>query len=275
MFKLNVPEDDGLIISSVGEWSKDKHYFLQRYIDAFTSSMKGKKWEGLHYIDLFAGAGIERLEDSQVLDWGSPLIAAQAPHPFTRLHLCEFQKNKYDALRNRIMKFRPDSQVLHGDANEKVSEILSIIPANTLSLAFLDPFGLHLDYNTLQQLAQRRVDFIIFFPDRLDVLRNWEQVYMSDPNSNLDRCLGKGANWRDIFNNTPHDQRAEQLKKLYESQIKALGYTNIEYQRITTKDNHPLYLLLFCSQSPLAARLWRNISRKQPDGQRLLSFPEE
>lgn len=51
------PTDDGLEISTVGEWSRDKHHFLSRYIDAFTNAMKKKGWSGLHYIDLFAGAG--------------------------------------------------------------------------------------------------------------------------------------------------------------------------------------------------------------------------
>lgn len=274
MHQLSVPQDDGLIIPKVGQWSKDKHYFLYRYIDAFTTSMKGKKWEGFHYIDLFAGAGIERLEDSGILEWGSPLIAAQAPYPFTRLHLCEQEKEKYDALQTRITNIRTDSQILCGDANEKVFSIFKEIPPKTLSLAFLDPFGLHLDYQTLQELARRRVDFIIFFPDHLDVLRNWESYYFNNLTSNLDCCLGKGADWRSIIDKTPRNQLAEQFKKLYMSQIHKLGYNYIEQQRITLKNNHPLYLLLFCSQSDLAAKLWRNISQKQPNGQRLLPFTE-
>lgn len=272
MFNLSVPQDDGLIIPTVGEWSKDKHYFLQRYIDAFTTSMKDKKWEGLHYVDLFSGSGMERLEDSNTLEWGSPLIAAQSPHPFTRLHLCEFNKTKYEALSHRILKFRSDSQILYGDANEKVEEILQEIPNKTLSLAFLDPFGLHLEYNTLRQLSRRRMDFIIFFPDHLDAIRNWEHNYFDNPNSNLDRCFGEGSNWRDIIDKTPSNLFAEQLKKLYVTQIQKLGYSQIDYHRITLKNGRPLYLLLFCSQNSLAAKLWRNISQKQPDGQRLLSF---
>jgi hypothetical protein len=59
VFHLDPPEDDGLYIPEVGAWSADKHHFLRRYIDAFTTAMKGKKWDGLHYIDLFASAGIE------------------------------------------------------------------------------------------------------------------------------------------------------------------------------------------------------------------------
>ena len=90
-----------------------------RYIDAFTTYMKNKKWRGLH------------------------------------------------------------SQLLHGDANEKICEIVREIPRRTLTLAFLDPYGLHLDYETLKVLSSIRADLIIFFPDHLDALRNWEYNYLA------------------------------------------------------------------------------------------------
>ena len=110
-----------------------------RYIDAFTTSMKGKKWSGLCYIDLFAGAGIERLKMSKELDWGSPLIAAYARRPFDRLHLCDKKKRVCTALKSRIANVRPDSQVLQGDANQRVHDVVREIPTGTLSLTFLDP----------------------------------------------------------------------------------------------------------------------------------------
>lgn len=65
MPELPPPDDDGLIIPEVGEWSRDKHHFLRRYIHAFTTAMKDKGWSGLHYIDLFAGAGMERIKGGQ------------------------------------------------------------------------------------------------------------------------------------------------------------------------------------------------------------------
>lgn len=271
MFELPPPEDDGLYISTVGEWSHDKHYFLMRYIDAFTTSMKNKKWEGLHYIDLFASAGIERLETSQKLDWGSPMIAAKAPHSFDRLHLCEKIKRKYDAPKSRIGQIKPDSQVLHGDANKEIHEIAKEIPQGTLSLAFLDPYGLHLEFETLRVLSDIRADLIIFFPDHLDALRNWEKNYLNNPNSNLDRCLGSGADWRSILNKTPQARLAEVLRDLYVGQIKLLGYSEFEYERIKMK-GHPLYVLIFCSRHPLAAKLWRGIAGKKPNGQRTFPF---
>lgn len=271
MFELKPPEDDGLLMPTVGEWSRDKHYFLMRYIDAFTTAMKGKQWSGLHYIDLFAGAGIEQLENSKELDWGSPLIAAQAPHPFDCLHLCELKQNKFKALKKRVEKLRPDTQFLQGDANDKIEQIIKEIPQKSLSLAFLDPYGLHLDFETLRVLAQKRTDLIIFFPDHLDVVRNWEHNYFDNPDSNLDRCLGKGADWRTLIEEVPRGRLAETLRKLYVSQIRTLGYSHFEYERIYMK-GHPLYCLIFCAHHPVAAKIWRGVSGKKPDGQRTFDF---
>lgn len=272
MYQLDPPDDDGLYVPSVKEHSKDKHYFLSRYINAFTTSMKGK-WSGLHYIDLFAGAGIERLNESGTLDWGSPLIAAQAPHPFTALHLCEKNKRKYEALVQRIHRLGLDSQILRGDANEKIHEIMRTMPPKTLSLAFLDPYGLHLEFETIKRLSDIRADLIIFFPDRLDALRNWDRHYLNDPDSNLDRCLGGGADWRSILDSAPQNHLAEALRELYVKQIGSLGYTEFRYQRIEAK-GHPLYVLILCSRSKIAAKLWSGISGKEPNGQRMLPFRE-
>jgi len=271
MAKLAQLVDDGRYIPTVGQWSSDKHYYLSRYMDAFTASMR-EKWGSLHYIDLFAGAGIERLKESKVLESGSPILAALARFPFSRLHLCEKSRIKYKALTIRVSQVRADSQILLGDANERVDEIVREVPTrDTLSLAFLDPYGLHLEFETLRKLSNVRADLSIFFPDHIDALRNWERHYLKDPDSNLDRCLGQGADWRSILNATPANRLAEVLRELYVDQIRSLGYCEFEYQRINMK-GHPLYTLIFCSRSFFAAKLWRSISITESDSQRRLPF---
>jgi hypothetical protein len=114
MPELPQPQDDGLYIPEVGEWSSDKHYYLMRYMDAFTTSMRDK-WHGLHYIDLFAGTGIERLRESKALEWGSPMLAAQTRFPFTRLHLCEKNRIRFKALTARIDRAKAGTQLLQGE----------------------------------------------------------------------------------------------------------------------------------------------------------------
>jgi len=271
MFKLTPPKDDGLYIPTVGQQSSDKHYFLMRYIDVFTTSMKGK-WKALYYIDLFAGAGIERLRVSKKLHWGSPMIAANAPKPFDRLHLCELDQHKYEVLSKRVARIRPDSQILNGDANEKIHDIAKEIPQGTLSLAFLDPYNLQIDFEMLILLARKKADLIIFFPDRLDVLRNWKHYYYANANSKLDRHLGLGSNWRPILDEAPPNKRVEVLREFYVKQLKQkFGYTQVDYERIPSQ-GRPLYYLIFCSRCELGAKFWREISRKKPDGQRTFKF---
>jgi three-Cys-motif partner protein len=272
MFELPPPEDDGLCAPEVGEWSRDKHHFLRRYLDAFTESMKGKQWSSLHYIDLFAGAGLERLRDSGELEWGSPLIAAQVPHPFARLHLCELNREKYEALSQRLTRFSlpHPPQVLFGDANIRVGEVVAAIPQGSLSVAFLDPYGLHCHFSTLKALAEKRVDLIVFFPDHLDAMRNWK-FYEAQPNSNMDQVLGPGVDWLSNVLKAPKSKWAERLRGLYEKQIRTLGYSEFEYERISAK-RHPLYRLIFCSRDKAATRIWRGISKKKPDGQYSINF---
>jgi three-Cys-motif partner protein len=271
MLELPSPEDDGLYIPEVGEWSTAKHHFVSRYMDAFTNAMKGKRWNGLYYIDLFAGAGIERIRGTQSLEWGSPLLAAQIRYPFTGLCLCERDKRKHDALLKRVGRF-PNVQLLPaGDANKCIHKVIQQIPERSLSLAFLDPYGLHLEYDTIAVLAQRRVDLIIFFPDYLDALRNLDEYYRSDPDSNLDRCLGDGADWRTILDEVPHDKRAMKLRQLYEAQLRKLGYSEFDLERISI-GKHPAYLLIFCSCHPAGAKIWRGISLRKPDGQGTFDF---
>lgn len=270
MPKLPQPEDDGLIIPAVGPQSAEKHYFLKHYINAFTTSMKGK-WS-LHFIDLFAGSGIERLRGSSKLQWGSPMLAVRAPKPFDGLHLCELNREKYEALKVRIGHHRPDAQILNGDANQLRVEIAKAIPRRALSLAFLDPYGLQLDFATLELLADLRADLIIFFPDRLDILRNWKQYYYDKPNSNLDRYLGLDSGWRTMLDATPPGQCREALKKLYRTRLRErLRYPIVEHERIPTA-GRPLYYLVFCSRSDLGAKFWKDITRKKPDGQRTWDF---
>lgn len=271
--KLPDPIDDGLCIPKVKDHSRDKHHFLARYVSAFTRAMHKKKWSGLHYVDLFAGAGIERLEESGKLSLGSPMIAANAFPRFSRLHLCELKKVRFAALKKRILESKQptEPQILNGDANDCVSEIVASIPRGTLTLAFLDPYGLHLDFETIRRLSSIRADLIIFFPDRLDALRNWKLNYHDDPDSNLDIVLGKGAAWRPIFEQEPKCRWAEKLRELYVSKIRTIGYRFFDYERISA-NGQPIYQLIFCSKDEAGAKIWRGTAQKKPDNQNTFDF---
>jgi len=263
------PEDDGLPIPEVGQWALKKHHFLRRYIYAFTTSMRGK-WSRLHYIDLFASAGIVRIE-GHGLGWGSPLLAATTAHPFSRLHVCERDEALCAALRERLKRAaQPEEpQIICGDANEVVGQIVAAVPRTSLNLAFVDPHALdELDFETLRTLATRRTDMIIFFPDLLDAIRNIEQ-YRGKPDSHLSRFMGTTA-WERALENEPRENWPHVLFRVFRSQLESPGYSQFEEERVSRGDAKRLYKLVFCSADPTGAKLWRNVSKKHFGGQRKL-----
>lgn len=273
-FELPPPEDDGLVKGTVKPHSAQKHHFLARYIHAFTTAMR-KKWPCLHYVDLFAGAGIDQEEATGELCWGSPLIAAQSPVKFDQLHVCEKNNEKCEALRHRLAQFAQPQQpqIINGNANEAVDAIVAAVPNRALTLAFLDPFGAHLDLDSVATLSRLRVDLVVFFPDYVDMLRNWKKYYYENPLSNLDFFFGRGADWRALLEQCPPQQRAQKLRDLYVEKLRILGYEHFEFERISAVER-PLYLLIFCSKHRLGGQIWRGIAAHQPDKQRRFNFDD-
>ncbi|MEM6258984.1 MAG: three-Cys-motif partner protein TcmP [Planctomycetota bacterium] len=265
-FTLPEPEDDGLIVPEVKFHSRDKHYYLQRYLYAFSTSMQ--RWKYRYYVDLFSGAGIERVKDFG-LDWGPPLVAAQVPKPFTQMFFNDLDKKKSDALRQRLVAHPQPLQpvVYNEEADVAVKRIVTSIPKQgSLTLVFIDPYGLHISFDSIRLLSQRRIDIIIFFPDRIDALRNWNEYYLDQDKSNLDSFLGTDL-WRSVLPVTNPESHAEALRKIYENQLKTLGFNAFDYLRIRSKENKPLYRLIFATSHPMGLNLWRNIAQRESDGQ--------
>jgi three-Cys-motif partner protein len=226
------------------------------------------KWRHRCYVDLFSGCGIENVQ-GYGLDWGSPLIAAQMPKPFTQLFLNDIDAEKIQALRNRIQSFpQPNPpHILNLDANAAMELIVDQIPLRgSLTLALIDPYGLHISLDSIRLLSSRQSDLIIYFPDRLDMLRNWDKYYMDNDNSKLDQFLGTGE-WRSQLSENNSDKHPEVLYDLYETQLRSLGYQWFDSKRIYAQGNRPIYRLVFATKHPRGLSIWKNVSIKGLDGQ--------
>lgn len=263
--------DDSLYMSEVGRWSKRKYHFLGNYLNMFSTGMKNK-WPERHYVDLFSGAGLARTREQCEILVGSPLLAAQVRDPFTKLHLCESDPTKFDALRRRVARqtlHRPP-QLIHGDANQCIDRIVSDIPSSgALTLVFADPYGLHFDFETVKVLADRRCDLIVLLADNMDALRNWAKYYKDNPNSNLDRFMGEPG-WRDVLEESPTDRQAEALRDRYCERLKSVGFKYFGWERVLNDRKRDIYTLLYASGSSVGLKFWEKASAIDEGGQRSL-----
>jgi len=180
--------------------------FLESFVDITTRAMADKpQWEGLVYVDLFAGPGICVLKESGRRLPGSVLIAAHAPKPFRKIIACELDAQMASACEARLNAAGAGtrSHVLVGDCNERAAEIASLIPDRTLTLAFVDPTGLHAHFESIRTLTKgKQVDLLVLFADRIDIVRNVE-LYFRQTNSKLDLVLGPESDWRNRFAGVP------------------------------------------------------------------------
>ena len=275
---------DNLIARCVGQWSQDKVYYISRYADIFSSSMK-RKFADREYIDLFAGPGRCVLSDGSREFDGTPLAALQIKVPFSRYHFVESSSEEFNALQTRARSSDrfPSICWYPEDANSAATEIRKSLSADALALALVDPTGLHFHFSSLQTLVQdRRVDLIYLFPDGMDVRRNLERYLKTDQ---LDVVLGT-TSWRDKI--------TEELKKypsladvakcpgatkivfgIFKEQLRTLGYSFIsagDEIRFKNSKSAELYYLVFASRHEKGHEFWNKIKVISPTGQRQLLY---
>lgn len=265
--------EDGLIIPEVGQWAKRKYHFLHRYLDIFATGMKNK-WRRRIYVDLFAGAGFARLRNSGELATTSALLAADVRDPFSELLLCEQDSERFGALRHRLTHHFPEQEFLarNADANRVVSEFMPrLLVEETLSLVFVDPYGLHFDFDTARQLSGARVDLIVLFADSMDALRNWATYYLNNPHSSLDRFMGESG-WRNVVRDNPSSDLGRKLRERYSQRLQTLGFRHFGSEPVHNDQGTRLYTLMFASKHKTGLDFWHKASSVDERGQRSFSF---
>jgi len=265
-----VQNDDGLPTRSARYWTEDKLYFWNYYIHITTMSMVGKRaWRGgVVYVDLFGGPGVCTLESGERVP-GSPVIAAYARKPFSRIIVCEKDPDLAEACRQRLTSSGTQSHfhVLCGDCNVLAKDVATLIPEH----AFIDPTGLHAKFETLRILSHGRcVDLLILFADRQDIVRNVELYLHQGEESNLDQVLGPGSDWRYSWQGlsvrTP-DRICNMFSEIYRRQLKRhLDYKKFG-EEIIRSASTPLYRLIFASKHERGLEFWEKATRRDASGQ--------
>lgn len=252
---------DGLPVRPSGPWIGRKHFYLKRYADIFTRGMH-RKWP-LTFIDLFAGPGRCVLKDGSETE-GSPLISLN--FDFDRYIFIEKNSGDFDALRKRCSNSPKASSIgfVPGDCNEVVGDL----DPQGLSLAFVDPTGIDVHFDTIRKLtASRRVDLLMNIQLGMDIKRNFRHYLRKKDGSDLDLFLGGNVPWEDV--NEPLD-----AIRLYQDRIKRLNYSTVEYHiEVRNTREVPMYFLFFASRHTRGLDFWKKVTAKDEQGQ--YEFPLE
>lgn len=260
---------DGLFTPEVGPWAEEKYDLLWHYALMFTRAMR-ERWHSLRYVDLFSGPGKVRIRGTGRVVYSSPLLALKLPVPFDLAVYCDKKPDCIDSLRRRVEEEAPTTQTqfVLGDANEKVRDVLGLLPphdrANTaLTFCFVDPFGArNLHFATLREIAgQRLVDFLVLLPTGMDTTRN-EGLYLRPQDPTIDNLLD-ALNWRELWTDARRSGKTFDvfIVEQFAQRLVDLGYIypGIEHTHLVRlpRQHARLYRLILFSRHPLAEKFWR------------------
>ena len=277
-------QEDGLALRRSGPWVAENLDYLQRYINIFETSMRDKPWRRRNYIDLFSGPGKCVVDEPRTVYLGSPLLAVTTQHPFTNYHFVDQNRQNIAVLEERcsVSSVSDQIQYIVGDSNvvarQIVDQILSIdhhrMPGrySSLNLAFLDPEGLELHWETIATLAQPyTMDLIIHYPQG-GLNRCMGQARQENEQTTIDLFFGE-SEWRTIYEKYGNDHR--RLIDYYKGKLQGIGYREVlrddevgdEPLMRNARKRAPLYRLLFASKDPLGHDFWRAVTRRNVHGQ--------
>ena len=245
-----------------------KHHFLEYYASIITGM---KKFPRRAFVDLFAGPGRVRLDETGEFDDGSPLKALK--HGFTEFVFVELREDYAAALEQRVAtreKSRP-VVVLQGNCNECIDDVVTRIPPYGLTLAFIDPTNWQITFDTVRTLAAvPRVDLVVSM--FLGSMKRVPKVARPE----IDAFFGTDR-WRlPPYTRRDGSLTLDGMMKCYREQLSTLGYLNKPGAReivVNAKEGGPaLYLLAFFSRNELGYKFWDEATRRDETGQMTLSL---
>lgn len=150
---------------SSGFWTEIKLIMLEKYLERFTTA--SKRARSTLYLDLFAGSADHTLKDDPSYRFTGSVIRAMETQPkFSILWFFEKSRQKAEALKRTLNDRYPNDQrydVIVGDCNQTIYSALKRLEQDNLHrspcFAFIDPYGLNFQWETLAALAKFRRHF--------------------------------------------------------------------------------------------------------------------
>lgn len=168
--KRTKPRRIGKVQVFGGPWSLIKTTVIGKYMVFFNRALKNSSFQRV-YIDAFAGSGAFRYitdapkftlfgvrDETQDIHAGSAQLTLTVDPPFHRVFFIEKNRSNVKALKQLISEYdHPAAEVVRRNANDVLQKICRPQKwRRRRGVIFLDPFGMGVEWKTLELIAQTR-----------------------------------------------------------------------------------------------------------------------
>ncbi|MBI3013208.1 MAG: three-Cys-motif partner protein TcmP [Elusimicrobia bacterium] len=265
---------------TIGSWSVQKLKLLEKYLAAYVKVLARQDWcRGYEYIDAFAGTGKPKTKDEEKYVDGSPRIALDLGMPFTKYHFVEQSDWRVKELEKLKLEFEDRNiEIYPGDCNEVLREkILPGLPygSNKRAIAFLDPFGMELQWKTMKDIANvETVEIILNFPTMAinrEILRRNPEKIPESKKQKMSQFWGT-ENWTvDLYDEEqtlfgPELVRKKQTGKefglVFKNRLSQIFKHCTSPVLMTNSNSAPLYCIMFAGHNATGAKIADQILKK-------------
>lgn len=272
--------------NTVGPWAARKLKALEEYLRFYNTALKNQ-WFNRIYIDAFAGSCVSKIrepnnvyeglalfdsDDAEAADqfvFGSPIRALNIEHGFHQHYFFDLDSRRVENLKKLKGTFSAKTiTVQTGDANPLIQNLATKLHGSkNKGVAFLDPYGAHLEWATVKALADtKNFEVIINFPlamaiNRLITLSGDIPIKHRDQ---LNRCFGTDEWLEMAYTKEPdlfgtetaqkNSNACERLLKLYLDRLKAIFPYVAAPHLIRNTQNSPLYYLIWAGPHRLGLK---------------------
>jgi len=259
-----------------GSWTETKIEILVKYTKAYLTIMNKQKFK-LIYFDGFAGSGdimIGNEEEYRIIKGAAKeIVGITNPMSFDIYYFVELDKDKRYNLENELHQIRPFGvHVVNDDCNVKLKALADYLAVNPRhrALAFLDPFGMNLDWKSVEALEGKGIDVWILSPTGIGAGRGLKKQIQAIPIGwwkklenffGVDKEIIKGSFYEEVEETDLFGQRTylrkitkanTKLFDLYKQKaLKVFKYTSEPYV-IVNRNNSVMYHF-FCASNNTAA----------------------
>lgn len=285
-----------------GKWTEAKLNAFEKYVNAYLTIMNKHRddfhWK-LIYFDGFAGSGTRNQENNNpsellkdmfeegldkeelsVYKGAAERVLSIGQRGFDYYYFIDSDKEASRRLKDKLDRYDCTMEFRTTDANEEIKKLAKALHANSnlAALVLLDPFGMQINWSSIEKLAATRTDLWILIPAGVIINRLLDKKGELPYSKKLESFFGLSEKEiRDFFYISENKKTLfgdETILRKVEKPIEAIANLYVERLKLIFKEvsdkplamynscNVPIFHFAFASNNKAAKKIAEQIVGK-------------
>lgn len=277
-----------------GSWTENKLQAFSKYVKAYLTIMgKNSYWQTI-YFDGFAGSGsrekdsnpelIQQLriteEEEKTYKGAAERVLSLESHRFDYYYFIDKNTDSLTKLQAKLDQHRTTHKLVfrEGDANAELSKLAEVLSISKkyAALVLLDPFGMQIDWSSIESLKGTRSDVWILVPTGIIVNRLLDRNGKLKFRKKLESFFGLSEEEiraqfyaeQSVYNLFGEEETMVQkvtqpiakIARLYASRMKEI-WTHVTEEPLVLKNGSgtPIFHFVFASNNETAKKIAKQI----------------